>query len=127
MLPFEDLKNSYQEFPELIKNTSSLLDNCTIEFDFSQNTPNNQKSYTNNELLDYKLLEKLTYQGLHYRYKKSGERIFKRIEKELHIIKEKGFVSYFLINWKAFLKMCVRFEYEGIVNAQVIDLLNLPK
>jgi DNA-directed DNA polymerase III PolC len=100
MLPFEELKNCYHEFPELIKNTSSLLDNCTIEFDFSQNTPNNQKSYTNNELLDYKLLEKLTYQGLHYRYKKPGERIFKRIEKELHIIKEKGFVSYFLINWK---------------------------
>jgi DNA polymerase-3 subunit alpha len=100
MLPFEELKNSYHEFPELIKNTSSLLDDCTIEFDFSQNTPNNQKSYTNNELLDYKLLEKLTYQGLHYRYKKPGTRIFKRIEKELHIIKEKGFVSYFLINWK---------------------------
>ena len=100
MLPFEELRSIYSEFPELIKNTSSLLDDCTIEFDFSQNTPNNQKSYTNNELLDYKLLEKLTYEGLHYRYKKPGERIFKRIEKELTIIKEKGFVSYFLINWK---------------------------
>ena len=100
MLPFKELKNIYIEFPELIKNTSSLLKDCTIEFDFSQNTPNNQKSYTNNELLDYKLLEKLTYQGLHYRYKKPGIRIFNRIEKELNIIKEKGFVSYFLINWK---------------------------
>ena len=100
MLPFKELKGVYSEFPELIKNTSSLLDDCTIKFDFSQNTPNNQKSYTNNELLDYKLLEKLTYQGLHYRYKKPGARIFKRIEKELNIIKEKGFVSYFLINWK---------------------------
>lgn len=100
MLPFEDLKNIYIEFPELIKNTSSLLKDCTIEFDFSQNIPNNQKSYTNNELLDYRLLEKLTYQGLHYRYKKPGTRIFNRIEKELNIIKEKGFVSYFLINWK---------------------------
>jgi DNA polymerase-3 subunit alpha len=100
MLPYEDLKNVYQEFPELIENTSTLLNNCTVEFDFSQNTPNNQKSYTNSELLDYRLLEKLTYQGLHYRYKKPGERIFKRIEKELTIIKQKGFVSYFLINWK---------------------------
>ena len=100
MLPYNELCNTYQEFPELLKNTTSLLDNCTIEFDFKENTPNNQKSYTNNELLDYKLLEKLTYQGLHYRYKKPGERIFKRIEKELAIIKEKSFVSYFLINWK---------------------------
>ncbi|PNQ74941.1 DNA polymerase III subunit alpha [Hanstruepera neustonica] len=100
MLPFEDLKNIYIEFPELIKNTSSLLKDCTIEFDFSQNIPNNQKSYTNNELLDYRLLEKLTYQGLYYRYRKPGTRIFNRIEKELNIIKEKGFVPYFLINWK---------------------------
>jgi DNA-directed DNA polymerase III PolC len=100
MLPYEELETIYKEFPELIENTTSLLNDCTIEFDFSQSTPNNQKSYTNNELLDYKLLEKLTYQGLHYRYKKPGERIFKRIEKELTIVKEKGFVSYFLINWK---------------------------
>ena len=39
MLPYNELKNTYQEFPELLKNTSSLLDNCTIDFDFSQNTP----------------------------------------------------------------------------------------
>ncbi|MCO4821233.1 MAG: DNA polymerase III subunit alpha [Flavobacteriaceae bacterium] len=100
MLPYEAFKNTYQEFPELLENTASLLKNCNIDFDFSQEIPNNQKSYTNNEILDYKLLEKLTYKGLHYRYKKPGVRIFKRIEKELNIIKEKGFVSYFLINWK---------------------------
>jgi len=39
MLPYNELRNTYQEFPELLKNTSSLLDNCTIDFDFSQNTP----------------------------------------------------------------------------------------
>jgi DNA-directed DNA polymerase III PolC len=100
MLPYNELCNIYQEFPELLKNTTSLLDSCSIDFDFSQKTPNNQKSYTNNEELDFKLLKKLTYKGLHYRYKKPGERIFKRIEKELDIIKEKGFVPYFLINWK---------------------------
>ncbi|HEY5688168.1 MAG TPA: DNA polymerase III subunit alpha [Yeosuana sp.] len=100
LLPYNELCNSYQEFPELLENTSSLLEDCTINFDFSQEVPNNQRSYTNNELLDFKLLKRLTYQGLHYRYKKPGERIFKRIEKELEIIKEKGFVSYFLINWK---------------------------
>ena len=100
MLPYDELCNTYQEFPEILKNTSSLLDDCSIDFDFSQKTPNNQKSYTNNETLDFKLLKKLSYKGLHYRYKKPGERIFKRIEKELAIIKEKGFVSYFLINWK---------------------------
>jgi len=67
---------------------------------FEEQTPKNQRFYTNNAELDFKLLKKLTYDGLHYRYKKPGVRIFNRIEKELHIIKEKGFVSYFLINWK---------------------------
>lgn len=100
MLPYRELCKTYEEFPELIENTQQILSDCNITFDFSQETPNNQKAYTNNESLDYKLLEKLTYKGLHYRYKKPGERIFKRIEKELSIIKEKGFVSYFLINWK---------------------------
>jgi DNA polymerase III alpha subunit len=66
----------------------------------SKEPQKNQRFYTCSAELDFKLLQKLTYDGLHYRYKKPGERIFKRIEKELSIIKEKGFVSYFLINWK---------------------------
>jgi DNA polymerase-3 subunit alpha len=100
MLPYDSLCNIYNEYPELINNTNGLLDNCNTDFDFSSKVPNNQRFYTNNAELDFKLLKKLTYDGLYYRYKKPGERIFKRIEKELSIIKEKGFVSYFLINWK---------------------------
>jgi DNA polymerase-3 subunit alpha len=100
MLPYDSLCNIYNEYPELINNTNSLLDDCNTNFDFSSKVPNNQRFYTNNAELDFKLLKKLTYDGLYYRYKKPGERIFKRIEKELSIIKEKGFVSYFLINWK---------------------------
>jgi DNA polymerase-3 subunit alpha len=100
MLPYDSLCNIYNEYPELINNTNGLLDDCNTNFDFSSKVPNNQRFYTNNAELDFKLLKKLTYDGLYYRYKKPGERIFKRIEKELSIIKEKGFVSYFLINWK---------------------------
>ncbi|RZW50557.1 MAG: PHP domain-containing protein, partial [Flavobacteriaceae bacterium] len=100
MLPYNELCETYQEFPELITNTTRLLKHCSIDFDFSQRIPNNQRSYTNNEILDYKLLERLTYQGLNYRYKDPNKTVYDRIKKELNIIKEKGFVSYFLINWK---------------------------
>ena len=55
---------------------------------------------TENETSDYELLEQLTYEGLSYRYPNPEPKIYKRIEKELSIIKQKGFVSYFLINWK---------------------------
>ncbi|WP_396602773.1 DNA polymerase III subunit alpha [Algibacter sp. R77976] len=100
MMSYKELYETYQEFPKILENTAALLNNCTIEFDFIQETPNNQKSYTKTEYLDYKLLEKLTYDGLKYRYKNPDEVIYNRIKKELEIIKEKNFVSYFLINWK---------------------------
>ncbi|TNJ46972.1 DNA polymerase III subunit alpha [Tamlana fucoidanivorans] len=99
MLPYDELCNIYQEFPRLINNTQLLLNQCNIDFDFSQQTPNNQKSYTENETTDYKLLETLTYKGLAYRYENPDTTIYNRIKKELNIIKKKGFVSYFLINW----------------------------
>ncbi len=96
----EELREAFVEFPELIENTEKLLQSCSIEFDFSKETPNNQRSYTGNEQLDYRLLKKLVYEGLPYRYETPTDAILDRIRKELDIIKEKGFVSYFLINWK---------------------------
>jgi error-prone DNA polymerase len=94
------IKEAFATFPGLVKNTRALLNRCSIDFDFSKETPNNQNSYTANQALDFRLLKKLTYAGLPYRYKRPGERVWIRIEKELEIIREKGFVSYFLINWK---------------------------
>ncbi len=100
MLPVTDLKKSYAAYPKIIENTKNILNTCNIEFDFSQNKPKNQETYTNSKELDFKLLKKLAYEGLHYRYKRIGKRVFTRLEKELEIIKQKQFVSYFLINWK---------------------------
>ncbi len=100
MIPPGILRSLYADYPELINNTEYILNVCDIDFDFSQDIPNNQNAYTANEALDYRLLEKLAYQGLDYRYKSPDKVIYSRIKKELHIIKEKGFVSYFLINWK---------------------------
>ena len=94
------LKTAFVNFPELLQNSDRLLEQCKVNFDFSGKKPNNQRSYTANEQLDNKLLRKLTYAGIHYRYKRPGERVLKRIEKELEIIQMQNFVSYFLINWK---------------------------
>jgi len=100
LIPEKQLRTSFMEYPWLIRNTERLLQRCSIDFDFSKAIPNNQRCYTGNKQLDFKLLKKLAYAGLAYRYKRPGERVLKRIEKELQIIREKGFVSYFLINWK---------------------------
>ena len=100
MLSVDELCDHFRDFSQIIKTTKQLLNNCTIAFDFKNTIPKNQKTYTSNEELDFRFMRKLAYQGLEYRYKKLGERIFNRLEKELKIIKEKQFVSYFLINWK---------------------------
>lgn len=99
-LPVKTLKNIFSEYPEIVKNTAFLLGQCTVEFEFSEDITNNQKSYSANEALDFRLLKKLTYEGIPYRFGKAEQVVLDRIEKELRIIKEKGFVSYFLINWK---------------------------
>ncbi len=96
----DSLKKTFAEFPQLIQNTQTLLQQCRVEFDFSKEVPNNQRAYTNSETLDYKLLKKLTYDGLSYRYATPTNKVLDRIKKELDIIREKGYVSYFLINWK---------------------------
>lgn len=99
-IPPEIIREQFKEFPQIIKNTERILQQCHCNFDFSDGVPNNQKCYTNNENLDFKLLKKLTFDGLQYRYKIPTQKIYDRIKKELNIIKEKSFVSYFLINWK---------------------------
>jgi DNA polymerase-3 subunit alpha len=99
-VPLETLVELCAEYPEILINTEHLLTQCSIHFDFSKDTPNNQKSYTDSEEEDCKLIEKLAYDGISYRYKNPDTTIYSRIEKELNIIKEKGFVSYFLINWR---------------------------
>jgi DNA polymerase-3 subunit alpha len=99
-VPEKTLKSLFSEYPEIIQNTEKLLEDCEIEFDFDGETPNNQKSYTSSEEEDYRLLKKLTYDGIPYRFKEVDQNILSRIEKELEIIKSKNFVSYFLINWR---------------------------
>jgi len=100
MLPVEKLREKFRDFPEIIKNTENLLDSCEVKIDINGSTPKNQKCYSENEDLDFRLLRKLSYDGLTYRYPRPSERVYKRIEQELEIIRQKGFVSYFLINWK---------------------------
>jgi len=99
MFPIGELKTIYRDFPELIENTQSLLSKCEIEFDFSKESHKNQKYYTSSDEEDFERLKKLAYDGLQYRYEDPSEEIYNRLEMELDIIKQKRFISYFLINW----------------------------
>lgn len=98
--PLSELLDLYRDHPYMIQNTQSLLANCSIHFDFEGKGLNkNQKCYTNSEKEDYELVEQLCHEGLPYRYKNPDDKILKRIKTELDVIKQQGFMSYFLINW----------------------------
>ena len=100
MHPLEHLIEAFSEYPTILKNTEQLLNECDIHFDFSKNrAPQNLKYFTGNKENDEALLKKLCAEGLPKRYEKITETIQRRLEKELELIKQKGFVSYFLINW----------------------------
>jgi DNA-directed DNA polymerase III PolC len=97
MLPLESLLSAYEEYPEIISNTQTLMDLCDFKFEF--NTPRNKKHYTNNRESDIALLTTLAYQGLLWRYGKDNSLAKARVEKELKVIDQLQFSGYFLITW----------------------------
>ncbi len=100
MLSIENLADAFSEYTFILQNTQRLLNACSIHFDFSERRkPQNLQTYTGSRSGDEALLERLCQVGLPYRYPEGGDAITARLKKELKLIKEMGFVSYFLINW----------------------------
>ncbi|MGI9546203.1 MAG: PHP domain-containing protein, partial [Flavobacteriaceae bacterium] len=115
MFPVQNLAAAFAEYPFILENTEWLMNSCSIHFDFSKNrTPQNLQTYLGSKKEDEKLLERLCHDGLPYRYPVVDKPIRERLQKELTLIKEKNFVSYFLINWDIVSKAREkRFFYVG--------------
>lgn len=96
-IPKEELLNRFAAYPDMIENTRTLLNRCTIEFRFGENK--NKRFYTVSEDEDYALLKTESEKGLAYRYENPGQEVKDRLDKELRAIRKLGFCSYFLINW----------------------------
>lgn len=92
----EVLKN-YSEYPEIIKNTELLIEECHFEFEFK--TPRNKKFYTKSKEGDRLLLENLAQSGLKKRYGNDNKEAQARVIKELKVINDLNFGGYFLITW----------------------------
>ena len=59
----------------------------------------NLRHYTGSAEKDRALLRMLCEDALPYRYPQASQEIRTRLDKELSLIEQKGFISYFLINW----------------------------
>jgi DNA polymerase III alpha subunit len=95
MLPVEEFEQRYAHFPELIRNAQSLLEQCSIEC--RQGEDKNKKYFTHSAAEDLKYLRQQTAKGYALRYGEDKTIWKERIEKELSIIKTKGFTAYYLI------------------------------
>ena len=95
LLPPEKLQAAYALFPEVIKTTQDIVNQCGIDFDFE--TPKNRKTFTESVYDDVELLRKMAFDGMRYRYGLQNKEAYRRIEKELEIIENMRFSSYFLI------------------------------
>jgi DNA-directed DNA polymerase III PolC len=91
------LLEQFRQFPAIVMNTYKLLDDCQIEMDYK--VDKNKKCFSATAEDDRVLLEKLASDGLVARYGRNNKVAQQRLQKELKIINDLGFNSYFLINW----------------------------
>lgn len=88
----------YELFPyakEALENTASIAERCNVSFQFHDLKLPSFDVPTEEEPKDY--LRRLCFEGLEMRYKDVTDELKERLEYELDVIIQMGFVDYFLI------------------------------
>jgi DNA polymerase-3 subunit alpha len=99
-LPYDTFKNQYSEFPEIFDQTEALLKSCAIHFAMGENAGSqNLQTYTGNKHEDRQLVEQLCQKGMKQRYPVLTKAVKERVEREIQVIEEKGYLAYFLVTW----------------------------
>lgn len=98
MLPITELEKRFEEFPQILENTQNLIDRCEVNFEFGREQNRNLQVAGASEGGDEEKLIRLCYEKLPQRYPEKKEEVYVRLKKELKVIIQLKFVSYFLIN-----------------------------
>lgn len=99
-MSYTELKTVYTDFPDLFEQACQLLNRCQLHFQFDDDAePQNLHSYTGTKKEDLELIQQLCQEGLSYRYPNASTEIHDRMNKEIQIIAQKDYLSYFLITW----------------------------
>ncbi|MCE3258423.1 MAG: polymerase subunit alpha [Bacteroidetes bacterium] len=99
MLPKEKLYEAFSAYPQIIENTERILNDCSVNFIYGKLESKNRACYTDSFGEDLDLLRSECMKNLTYRYKNPDKKVYERLEKELEVIAQKKFASYYLINW----------------------------
>ena len=97
MSPPEKMAQCYERYPQLLKNTHRLLDECSFNMDLD--AVKNRKTFTGSKPDDRALLQKLARDGLRNRYGPADGEAAHRVNHELEVIDRMDFAAYFLITW----------------------------
>lgn len=95
MMPLAELEKFFGDYPSVVANTKRIVEECTL--DVSLGEDKNRKQITGSEESDWEYLVAKAWEGFSNRYAASSPEFRKRVEKELSVIKKKGFVAYYLI------------------------------
>ncbi len=93
-----EMHELFQEIPEAITNTLAITEKCNVEFDFTKTYLPHYKPPEGKTREEF--LRQLCEEGLRKRYKDEVDNShIERLNYELEIIKNSGYISYFLIAW----------------------------
>ena len=94
----EEMRALFPDLPEAYDNTVKIADMCQFDFEFGHyHLP--QFQLPEGETDSFAYLKKLCYAGLAERYPGYGKELSDRLDYELGVIGQMGFVDYFLIVW----------------------------
>jgi len=94
-IPRVKLMRLFSDLPQLLANTNRILGQCSFSFDFT--SVKNKATFTGNRYNDKQLLYKYCMDGFTRRYGRNDRVATERIQRELEIIENLRFSSYFLI------------------------------
>ena len=93
----EQMRLTCPEIPEACDNTLAIVERCNVEIDLKTCHAPVFKPENGSSSEDF--MTKLCYENAKKIYGEITEEIQKRLDRELDVIKSKGFASYFLIVW----------------------------
>jgi len=93
----EEMYEIFSYVPEAIENTLKIADKCNFSYEFHVSK---LPKYPLEEGVDsFEYLKKLCYNGMEFKYETINPELLDRLEYELAIIKQMGYIDYFLIVW----------------------------
>lgn len=93
----EEMYEIFSHVPEALENTVKIAEQCNFDYEFHKSKLPNFPLPEGTDHYEY--LRNVCLEGLKERYENINEELIQRLEYELGVIKQMGYVDYFLIVW----------------------------